>query len=152
MKNISVTFSLFTLFGLIASASVEFKQTKLILGNATISAELADTEERRERGLMERTTLKDSQGMIFVFDHPQQQGFWMKDTLIPLSIGFLDASGKLFQILDMDPASPVELHPKIYLSAKPALYALEVAQGWFVRKKIPLGSQMKIPELHIPDR
>lgn len=135
-----------------SAKEIEFKKIKLLLGPATITAEVADDEPKRSRGLMERSTLKDSEGMIFIFDRPQQQNFWMKDTLIPLSIGFFDSTGKLFQIVDMDPASPVDLNPRIYPSSRPALYALEVAQGWFKRKKITLGEKLKIPELHIPDR
>src|SRR4051812_16345138 len=75
---------------------VQFKKAALTLGSAHLNVEIADTEDRRERGLMGRTSLKDSEGMIFIFDMATQQGFWMKDTLIPLSIGFFSPSGKLF--------------------------------------------------------
>ena len=72
----------------------------------------------------------------------------MKNTLIPLTIGYFDKKGKLFQILDMDPASPVELSPKLYVSAKPAKYALEMNKGWFKKFKVSVGTKLDLRSLN----
>jgi uncharacterized protein len=144
MKNI---FSLLTIILFAHDGfALEFKKTKMILGKTIINVEVADNNERRERGLMNRSSLKDSEGMIFIFPDARPQGFWMKNTLIPLSIGFFDDKGKLFQILDMEPASPVEVYPRTYTSAKPARFALEEPKGWFARKNISVGEQLHLPE------
>jgi uncharacterized membrane protein (UPF0127 family) len=128
-----------------------FKKSKMILCSVTMNVEVADDDDKREQGLMNRKTLGDDEGMIFVFDKAEPQGFWMKNTLVPLSIGFFDAKGNLFQIIDMDPASSIDLDPKIYKSSKSAKFALEEPQGWFKRKKIvENGCQLKLPAIHLP--
>jgi uncharacterized membrane protein (UPF0127 family) len=127
----------------------EFAKTKMTLGPVHMSVEVADTEGLREKGLMGRNSLKDTEGMIFIFDHPQPLNFWMKNTLIPLSIGYFDEHGELFQVLDMEPASPMDMNPKTYNSTRPAKFALEEPQGWFKRKKIFPGKQSR---LGLPDR
>lgn len=128
-----------------------FTKTKMILDKVTLTVEVADNDESREQGLMGRTELKDSTGMIFIFDQAEPQSFWMKNTLIPLSIGFFDDKGKLFQITDMEPASLVDLNPKVYNSTRPAKFALEEPKGWFKRKKITENhAQLKLPDLHLP--
>ena len=134
-----------------SAQAVQFSKTKMILGPVTIRVEVADTDEKREQGLMWRKKLKDDSGMIFVFDQEEPQGFWMKNTLIPLSIGFFDKKGKLFQVIDMEPASVVETNPKVYNSSHPAKFALEEPKGWFQRKKVKVNQAvLKLPELKLP--
>lgn len=128
-----------------------FEKTNMALCGLSMNVEVADNDEKREQGLMNRKTLHDDEGMIFIFDQAEPQGFWMKNTLIPLSIGFFDSKGKLFQVIDMEPASSIDLDPKIYKSSKPAKFALEEPQGWFKKKKIGVsGCQLKLPALHLP--
>ena len=108
------------------------------LGRAVIDVEIADTKALRKKGLGGRDSLADGKGMLFVFDSPQMTSFWMKDTKIPLSIGFFDANKKLIQRVDM--YLPNKSEPlKVYKSEKPILYALEVPMGWFRKNKIQPG-------------
>ena len=128
-----------------------FTKSKILLNKLQFDVEVADTDELREQGLMGREKLKDNEGMIFIFESAEPQGFWMKNTLIPLSIGFFDSKGKLFQVTDMEPASPMDLSPKVYRSTKPAKFALEEPKGWFNRKKILVNqTQLQLPDLHLP--
>ena len=130
------------LFSTAAFSDVTFKTKEIKVGTKTLEAEIADTDPLREKGLMNREKLKDDHGMVFVFPTERRLSFWMKNTLIPLSIGFFTSEGKLVQIIDMDPASPMELQPKVYVSARPAKYALEVNKGWFKKYKVELGSKL----------
>ena len=117
--------------------------TKIIkVGNHALKVELALTAEDQQRGLMKRKKLTDKEGMLFVFDEEKPVHFWMKDTFIPLSIGFFDEDKKLFQIEDMEPASPMDLEPPTTKSKKPAKYALEVSRGWFKKNKIKIGEKL----------
>jgi uncharacterized membrane protein (UPF0127 family) len=125
--------------------ALKFKIKKITIGATSIEAEIADTNDLREQGLMNRTKMSDSAGMIFVFAKSQVLHFWMKNTLIPLSIGFIDSKGKLMQVLDMEPASPMDLQPPVYNSNKVCLYALEVNKGWFTKHKVKVGDKLKLP-------
>src|SRR5690606_12136028 len=73
------------------------------IGGKPVSVEIADTHESRAKGLMGRLELEDVHGMLFIYESSQKLCFWMKNTLIPLSIGFFDEEKKLIQIVDMDP-------------------------------------------------
>ena len=106
----------------------------------TLSVELAATPTARACGLSHRVDLPQHQGMLFIFPEKGPQTFWMKDTLIPLSIAFLDDSGKIINIQAMAPMQTVEL----YHSSAPAKYALEVNQGWFNRNGIEAGEHVAI--------
>jgi len=100
-----------------------------------VRAEVASTPEERERGLMGRTELAEDAGMLFAFNREQPLSFWMKDTLIPLSIAYIDAQGRIVDIQDMQPLDETP-HP----SAEPAKYALEVNQGFFEARGIEVGN------------
>jgi uncharacterized membrane protein (UPF0127 family) len=110
-----------------------------------IEAEVVKTETERAKGLMGMTHLADNQGMLFVFAQPTQSPFWMKNTPLPLSIGFLDESGKLVQTLDMDPC-PQEPCP-LYMPDAPYRYALELPQGWFKVHDVHPGTAITLPGL-----
>jgi uncharacterized membrane protein (UPF0127 family) len=99
--------------------------------------ELAETERQKQRGLMGRTELGENRGMLFVYDREQQLSFWMRDTLIPLSIAYIDAGGTIVDIQDMEPLDETS-HP----SAAPAKYALEVNQGFFEAHGIQVGDRL----------
>ncbi len=99
------------------------------LGDRSLRLALADTPALRSRGLMGVTSLGDLDGMLFAWDSPVQVSFWMKDTLIPLDIGFFDERGSLFLVVHMVPcqADPCPTYP----SEASILYALEALPGFF---------------------
>ncbi len=105
-----------------------------------VRVEVADTNEERARGLMERTELAEDAGMLFVLDRPQSPGFWMRNTLIPLTVAYISADGRIVDIQDMQPLDETS-HP----SAEPAKYALEVNQGFFAERGIEVGDMVEIP-------
>jgi len=110
----------------------------LRLGNTTLRAEVANTPETRAIGLMGRTELADGHAMLFVFTQPQPMGFWMKNTLIPLSIAYINAAGIIREIHDM---KPLDLTPT-ESTFRDLVYALEVPQGWFQKNKILPGDKI----------
>lgn len=108
-----------------------------IKGHA-LRVELADTPETRRIGLMNRRQLGADSGMLFVFDAPTPQAMWMKNTLIPLSVAFVGADGRILNIEDMQPLTETA-HP----SAGPALYAIETNAGWFRTRGIRPGDRVE---------
>ncbi|MDR0291149.1 MAG: DUF192 domain-containing protein [Treponema sp.] len=104
-----------------------------------IAVEIARTDEERSQGLMHRKELPDGKGMIFVFDRDQQYSFWMKNTIIPLSIAFITSDGRITEIMDMQP-----LDLNSVRSSRSVRYALEVPQGWFLRAGIRPGDVVSI--------
>ncbi len=127
----------------LAQDPIEFKKAKILLSGNTLVVEVADTNEKREHGLMNRTSLAENTGMIFIFDDERELNFWMKNTLIPLDIGYFDKHKTLIDIQSMQPSSPMEMSPKIYPSKKPAQYALEMPINWFAKHKVKIGAQYK---------
>lgn len=119
-------------------------EKKIQLGKEILTVEIADTFEARRTGLMGRMELPDGSGMLFIYERASRLAFWMKDTLIPLSIGFFDEDRTLFEILDMDP--PIGETLVKYRCTAPALYALEVPQGWFEKHKIRVGDKFSFLE------
>ncbi len=117
-----------------ALAQAAFPTTQLSAGMHMIKAEVAATDPARQQGLMFREKMANNAGMIFVFDQTNPQCMWMKNTLLPLSVAFLDAEGKIINIEDMQPQK-LDSH----CSAKPAKYALEMNLGWFKQKNIKPG-------------
>lgn len=111
-------------------------------GQVRVHVEIADTPAARERGLMGRTSLADDAGMLFVWDTDTASAFWMKDTLIPLSVAFIDAGGAVLGILDMDPcrADPCA----VYDPGLRYRMALEATQGAFTRWGIRPGDRARL--------
>jgi uncharacterized membrane protein (UPF0127 family) len=120
------------------SGPQKLEQIKLTAGIHVINAELARSPEEREIGLMSRPSMPASDGMLFVFDRPGQQCFWMKNTLIPLSVAFLADDGSVVNIDDMAPQT-LDGH----CSAKPVRFVLEMNKGWFARRGIKPGSKLR---------
>jgi uncharacterized membrane protein (UPF0127 family) len=114
----------------------------LKLGSKEIDVEIADTPEAREKGLMFRKSMGENEGMLFIFEEARPQGFWMRNTEIPLAIGFFDEKGELFQVIEMVPATPIDTDPPIYRSSKAARYALEMNKGWFAKNKVGPGAKL----------
>jgi len=119
-------------------ARVQFVQENRVV---TVQVEVADTPEARGLGLMCRTSLPEGAGMLFVFEESRPWAFWMKNTLIPLSIAFIDSAWRIVDIQDMNPPAPGGEIP-IYLSRYEAQYALEVNQGFFTRHGIGVGARV----------
>jgi uncharacterized protein len=110
----------------------------LEIGSHPIHAELANTPESRNTGLMQRDYLCTDCGMLFIFPKADRHKFWMKNTLIPLSIAFISASGSIINIAEMQPNTT-----EIHITQEDALYALEMNKGWFENNGIKSGDQMR---------
>jgi uncharacterized protein len=113
-------------------------------GEVAVEVEIADDRGERAQGLMGRTELADDAGMVFVFPEATRGAFWMKDTLIPLSIAFYDEAGRILRILDMEPCreDPCPLYdPEVEYRG-----ALEVNQGAFARWNVREGDRVRLEE------
>lgn len=106
----------------------------------SVVVEVADREETRNRGFMEREVIPDGTGMVFVFDRDQVLSFWMKNTPHPLSIAYIDSTGKIRDIYHMTPFSMAS-----WTSTVSVRYALEVPQGWFEKVGVGIGDKVVIP-------
>jgi uncharacterized protein len=111
-------------------------------GEVAIDVEVADDDAERERGLMERTELDPDAGMIFVYSNDVSGAFWMKNTLIPLSIAFYAGDGRIVKILDMEPCR--EDPCPLYYPGVPYRGALEVNQGAFDRWNVAEGDRVRL--------
>lgn len=110
----------------------------LTIEGQTVRAEVAATFESRAKGLMHREKLGKNDGMLFVFDQVGYHAMWMKNTLIPLAVAFVDEEGKIINIIEMQPHSETQ-----HMAAGPARYALEMNSGWFKDRKIGPGTVVK---------
>lgn len=109
--------------------------------DVTVRVEIADDDEEMTRGLMGRTALAEDSGMLFVYPDERELSFWMKDTLIPLSIAFMDTEGRIVDIQDM---RALDDEPPHYVSAEPARYALEVNRGFFSERGVEVGDRAQL--------
>jgi uncharacterized membrane protein (UPF0127 family) len=103
-----------------------------------LEAEIARTDEERAQGLMYRKSLDDGKGMLFIFERDEILSFWMKNTLVPLSIAFIASDGRILEIRDMEPESLIPVR-----SGRSARYALEVPRGWFSRAGVKPGDRFR---------
>ena len=115
-------------------------RVKLTTGMHVIDAQVATTTEQRMTGLMFRQEMPQQEGMLFVFEYPSQQCFWMKNTLLPLAVAFVDDDGT---IVNLDEMQPQTLNS--HCSAKPVRYVLEMNKGWFSKKGIKAGTKLEGP-------
>jgi uncharacterized protein len=115
-------------------------RVEVTVGSAVFRVEVARTEAQRARGLMQRRSLGSREGMLFVFEADEHLTFWMKDTLVPLSIAFLSSEGRILQIEDMVPLSEKAIRSR--LSAR---YALELPRGSFHEVGAAEGSPVGLP-------
>jgi len=118
-----------------SNAPEKLPTTPLSLGIHVVHAEVAKTDASRQRGLMFRESMKPNEGMLFVFDAPDRQCFWMQNTLIPLSIAFIADDGTISNMADMQPH-----RTEPHCSRGAVRYALEMNQGWFAERGIKEGS------------
>jgi len=113
---------------------------QLQAGMHNIRAQVATTVEQRATGLMHRREMPQHEGMLFVFEQPSVQCFWMKNTLLPLSIAFIADDGAVVNVREMQPQS-LDSH----CSDKPVRYVLEMNQGWFAKRGIKAGFKLTGP-------
>jgi uncharacterized membrane protein (UPF0127 family) len=109
-------------------------------GINNIRAMVAITPDQRQTGLMFRREMAQHEGMLFVFDEPSMQCFWMKNTLLPLSIAFLADNGSVVNVDEMKPQT-LDSH----CSTRPVRFVLEMNQGWFTKRGIKPGSKVSGP-------
>jgi uncharacterized membrane protein (UPF0127 family) len=109
---------------------------RISTGMHVLQVQVAQTPEQQQIGLMFRKTMGTNDGMLFIFDEPRQQCFWMKNTLLPLSVAFIDDSGTVANIDDMKPQT-LDSH----CSTKPVRFVLEMNVGWFDKRGIKAGSK-----------
>jgi hypothetical protein len=119
------------------SGPQKLSAVKLNAGIHNIVAEVARTPDERSTGLMFRPSLAANEGMLFVFEQPGQQCFWMKNTLIPLSVAFVTDDGAIVNIEHMKPQT-LDSH----CSTKAVRYVLEMNEGWFARRGIKPGAKL----------
>lgn len=112
-------------------------RVRLSAGLHQIDAQVAQTHEQRMTGLMHRKEMPQHEGMLFVFEQPAQQCFWMKNTLLPLSVAFLADDGTVVNIEEMKPQT-LDSH----CSQQPVRYVLEMNTGWFAKKGIKPGAKI----------
>ena len=132
-KNKGILFILFLLWIPIVHSQSILK-IPLYIHQKEIWVEVAKTPEETSHGLMGRKHLGKDEGMLFIFEKEDYHGFWMKNTLIPLSIAFIDKDGRIVWITDMKP-----LTLNSHVPPKPILYALEMNKGWFSSFGIKVG-------------
>lgn len=139
---------LWALLGWIVAApcGAAMPHVELFAGTARIDAEVAANEPDRELGLMRRTYLGPNEGMLFVFPTRMRPCMWMKDTLLPLSVAFLDEAGRILNIEQMAPQTE-----DAHCAARAAAFALEMNQGWFAAKGLKAGDPVKgLARFHTP--
>jgi len=112
-------------------------RVELAAGMHRIDAQVAQTPQERQIGLMNRRDMPRHEGMLFVFEQPATQCFWMKNTLLPLTTAFVADDGTIVNLADMKPQT-LDSH----CSAKPVRYVLEMNQGWFAKKGIQAGAKL----------
>lgn len=112
-------------------------RVKLSAGMHQIDAQVASTHEQRATGLMYRTDMPQHEGMLFVFEQPAGQCFWMKNTRLALTIAFVADDGTIVNLADMKPQTTDS-----HCSTKPVRYVLEMNQGWFAKRGIRAGFKL----------
>lgn len=115
-------------------------RVKLSAGMHLIDSQVASTPEQRSTGLMYRKDMPQHEGMLFVFEQPSMQCFWMKNTLLPLTAAFVADDGTIVNLADMKPQTTDS-----HCSAQPVRYVLEMNQGWFAKKNIKAGFKLAGP-------
>lgn len=127
-------FSLLLCLAAIAAQAQSLPVIELQAGFHRIEAEVAHTPETRVRGLMQRRAMAPQRGMLFVFTMNAQHCMWMKNTLLPLAVAFIDEDGRILNIEEMQPQTENN-----HCAARPARYALEMNAGWFAQRGIKAG-------------
>ena len=117
---------------------LDLPRTTLSIGMHRIDTQLATAPEQRQIGLMHRKEMPQHEGMLFIFEQPATQCFWMRNTLIPLTAAFVADDGSIVNLADMQP-----LQETSHCSAKPVRYVLEMNQGWFEQRHLKAGAKLR---------
>jgi uncharacterized protein len=112
---------------------------KLWLGTHEITSELAVRPQERTSGMMHRTNMGTMEGMLFVFNYASQQGFWMKNTLVPLDAAYIDPDGIIREIYPLEPLNETPASSK----SADIQYVLEMNQGWFSNHNVRVGMEVR---------
>ena len=123
--------------GAAVAADAPLRTITVKVGPHPLKVEVAETDAQREKGLMFRKSMPKNDGMLFIFDEPAYHAMWMKNTLLPLSVAFLDRDGVILNIMDMEPQT-LESHQ----AAGPAVYAIETNVGWYAEHKVKAGDKV----------
>lgn len=118
-------------------AQTDLPRVKLSAGMYQIDAQVAQTPQQQQVGLMFRKDMPQAEGMLFVFEQPSTQCFWMKNTLLPLTAAFVADDGRIVNLVDMQPLT-LDSH----CSEEPVRFVLEMNQGWFAKKNIKKNSKL----------
>ena len=117
---------------------LDLPRTTLSVGMHRIDTQLATTPAQRQTGLMHRKEMPQHEGMLFIFEQPAVQCFWMRNTLIPLTAAFVADDGAIVNLADMKP-----LDESSHCSAQPVRYVLEMNQGWFKQRNLKAGARLR---------
>ena len=117
---------------------LHLQRLDLSAGMHRIDAQVAQAPHERQIGLMNRPAMPQHEGMLFVFEQPATQCFWMKNTLLPLTAAFVADDGTIVNLADMQPHAE-----ESHCSAKPVRYVLEMNQGWIDKKGLKAGSRLR---------
>lgn len=137
-KSLALATALLAACAFAQEPQMNLPRVKLNAGMHVIDAQVAASTEQRMTGLMHRKEMPQHEGMLFVFDAPAQQCFWMKNTLLPLSVAFVGDDGTIVNIDEMQPQT-LDSH----CSTKPVRYVLEMNKGWFSKKGIKAGAKLQ---------
>src|ERR1700712_3378113 len=116
---------------------LDLRRIKLTAGMYQIDTQLAVTPQQREVGLMFRKEMPQAEGMLFIFEQPATQCFWMKNTILPLTAAFVADDGRIVNLADMKPQTEDS-----HCSEEPVRYVLEMNQGWFAKKNLKKGTKL----------
>ena len=119
---------------------MQLPRVTLQAGMHLIQAQVASTPQERSVGLMFRKEMPTNEGMLFIFEQPSEQCFWMKNTLLPLTAAFVADDGTIVNLVDMKPQS-LDSH----CSTKPVRYVLEMHKGWFDKRALKAGTKLSGP-------
>ena len=116
---------------------MDLPRAQLTIGMYRLDVQVARAPQELETGLMFRRQMPSHEGMLFVFERPGVQCFWMKNTFLPLTAAFIAADGGIVNLADMEPMTEDN-----HCSTKPVRYVLEVNQGWFAQRHIRAGAKL----------
>jgi uncharacterized membrane protein (UPF0127 family) len=137
-KVSSIALALFAACAAAQDGPQKLPAIKLNTGMHVMQVEVAQSQEERSIGLMFRKAMPTNDGMLFIFERPSQQCFWMKNTLLPLSVAFIADDGSIVNIEDMKPQT-LDSH----CSTQPVRFVLEMNDGWFAKRGVKPGSKIQ---------